>query len=158
MLVALVAVAVGVRSAGVTPAEEEESISNPPIHAGASPVSAVVPPADPCPIDWRAGPERVKDLIVCEARVWNVPGGAAQALAVAHCESRFQPAAFNPTGCGGSGCTGLFQQSLRYWRARAIEYGYAGRSPADAKANVVVSMRLASEQGTWAKDWPVCGT
>lgn len=112
---------------------------------------------DPCPLDWRSNQPRVRRLIACEADLWNVPGGAAKAFAVAHCESRFEIAAFNPTGCGGSGCSGLFQQSLRYWRRRAASYGFAGRPPTDPRANVVVSMRMAAEQGTWSRDWPVCG-
>ena len=110
---------------------------------------------DPCP----SGGARstVRSLIACEATLWNVPGGAPRALAVARCESRFERAAFNPTGCGGSGCVGLFQQSLRYWRRRAAEYGYPGRPATDPRANVVVSMRMAEERGTWSRDWPVCG-
>jgi hypothetical protein len=110
---------------------------------------------DPCP----SGGARstVRSLIACEATLWNVPGGASRALAVARCESRFERAAFNPTGCGGSGCVGLFQQSLRYWRRRAAEYGYPGRPATDPRANVVVSMRMAEERGTWSRDWPVCG-
>jgi hypothetical protein len=110
---------------------------------------------DPCPpVGARS---TVRSLIACEATLWNVPGGASRALAVARCESRFERAAFNPTGCGGSGCVGLFQQSLRYWRRRAAEYGYPGRPATDARANVVVSMRMAEERGTWSRDWPVCG-
>jgi hypothetical protein len=108
-------------------------------------------------VDWRVGPRAVKALIACEAGVWQVPGGAGKALSVAYCESRLVTQAFNPTGCGGAGCTGLFQQSLRYWSGRAAQYGFAGRPPTDAWANVVVSMRLAAEKGTWADDWPVCG-
>ena len=27
-----------------------------------------------------------------------------------------------------------------------------------ALANTVVSLRMAAEKGTWADDWPVCGT
>jgi hypothetical protein len=110
---------------------------------------------DPCPRG--GGRSTVRSLIVCEATLWKVPGGARRALAVARCESRFERAALNPTGCGGSGCLGLFQQSLRYWRRRAAEYGYPGRPATDPRANVVVSMRMAAERGTWSRDWPVCG-
>ncbi len=110
---------------------------------------------DPCRFSG-AGPS-IRSLIACEAVVWNVPGGAARALAVARCESRFEPAVLNPTGCGGSGCLGVFQQSLRYWRRRAGEYGYPGRPATDPRANVVVSMRMAADRGTWSRDWPVCG-
>lgn len=99
----------------------------------------------------------IRSLIACEATLWNVPGGAARALAVARCESRFETAAFNPSGCDGAGCLGVFQQSLQYWRMRAAEYGYPGRPATDPRANVVVSMRMAADRGTWALDWPVCG-
>jgi len=112
---------------------------------------------DPCPLKRTADHPGIKGLIVCEAGLWSVPGGASEALAVAHCESRFEVAAFNPSGCGGSGCDGLYQQSLRYWRQRAASYGYAGRPATDPRANIVVSMRMAAERGTWSRDWPVCG-
>lgn len=125
------------------------------VPAPAGPV--VLRAVDPCPIDSRIGEFWVRPLIACEAHVWRVPGGAAKALAVARCESRFLVQAMNPTGCGGSGCSGLFQQSLRYWSGRAAEYGFAGVPPTDVRANVVVSMRMAAEKGTWADDWPVCG-
>ena len=65
----------------------------------------------------------MKRLIACEAALWDVPGGATTAFAVASCESRFQTAAYNPTGCGGSGCSGLFQQSLRGARSGRIQIG-----------------------------------
>ena len=155
-LAALGLVAIGVRS-GIAPANGEEAGVVRPAWPHGSPVAVRVAAPDPCPIDWRTGPGRLKSLIACEANVWDVPGGAPMAFAVAHCESRFETAVFNPTGCGGSGCAGVFQQNLRYWAGRAAEYGFAGAPPTDALANVVVSMRMASERGTWARDWPVCG-
>jgi hypothetical protein len=139
-----------VPASGLQPAEAE------PLRPASSPIAIQVP-ADPCPMDWRVGTGRLKALIACEAAVWDVPGGAAKAFEVAFCESRFQTTAYNATGCGGAGCTGVFQQSLRYWRDRATDYGFAGSPPSDAKANIVISMRMAAERGTWARDWPVCG-
>ena len=126
-------------------------------HPGPAIPVHIVDLPDPCPLDWRAGHAEVRSLIACEANLWRVPGGPRQAFAVAHCESRFEPEAFNPTGCGGSGCGGLYQQSLRYWRQRSASYGYAGSPPTNPRANIVVSMRMAAERGTWERDWPVCG-
>jgi hypothetical protein len=128
-----------------------------PVFVPAARTAATPSGSDPCPLDWRGDAPDVRSLIVCEAGLWNPPGGAPRAAAVVFCESRFETAAFNPTGCDGFGCSGLFQQSLRYWRDRAVEYGFAGRPATDPRANVVVSMRMAAERGTWARDWPVCG-
>lgn len=157
VMAAVALVAIGVRVPGLVSASAAEPAQAAEARPASSPVAVSVPVPDPCPVDWRAGTGAVKRLIACEAAVWDVPGGASEAFDVAYCESRFQTAAYNPTGCGGAGCTGLFQQSLRYWRDRAIEYGFAGLPPTDARANIVVSMRMASEKGTWARDWPVCG-
>ncbi len=151
-LIALGLAALGLRVSGMVQATGQPGLR--PVQAPASPVA--LHPADPCPIARRLGEFGVRPLIACEAHVWRVPGGAAKALAVAHCESRFLTDAMNPTGCGGSGCSGVFQQSLRYWGARAAEYGFARVPPTDVRANVVVSMRMAAEKGTWADDWPVC--
>jgi hypothetical protein len=131
----------------------------PATHPAAVQVSQVaLHPAEPCPIDRRLGEAWVEPLIACEAHVWRVPGGPAKALSVARCESQLVTEAFNPSGCGGSGCSGVFQQSLRYWARRAAEYGFEGVPPTDLRANVVVSMRMAAERETWARDWPVCST
>jgi hypothetical protein len=143
---------VAVRSIGAPAAEP--AIARPaPVHA--SPVALHA--AEPCPIDHRLGESWVEPLIACEALVWRVPGGPAKALSVARCESRLVTTVLNPSGCDGSGCSGVFQQSLRYWAGRAAEYGFAGVPPTDVRANVIVSMRMAAERGTWARDWPVCG-
>lgn len=163
LLVAAAAVGVAVLSlrAALVPQEAFGAARPGPVHVQ-RPVDRpiglrIVDLPDPCPLDWRADHAQVGGLIACEAALWDVPGGADRAMSAAQCESRFQPAAFNPTGCGGSGCGGLFQQSLRYWRGRAAEYGYRGSPPSDPRANVVVSMRMAVERGTWSQDWPVCG-
>ena len=96
-------------------------------------------------------------LIACEAMTWAAPGGPAKAIDVAWCESRLRPAALNPTGCSGAGCGGLFQQHLEFWAARARRFGVPGRSAFDPWANAVVSVRMAAQQGTWRRDWPICG-
>ncbi len=157
-LVAVAAVA-ALRGSGVVPAFGEEATPaaraevRVQVPAPAAPAAAVL---EPC--RGRRGPDSALPLLIhCEAAVWHVPGGAAMALAVARCESSMRTTAFNPTGCGGAGCSGLYQQSLRFWRQRAANYGFAERPPTDAVANVVVSLRMAAEKGTWARDWPVCG-
>jgi len=84
----------------------------------------------------------VKQLIKCAAHRWDVPGGTRKALAVAACESGFRPDAYNPAGYAG-----VFQQAVRYWPMRAAHYGLPGRSPFNARANVIVSIRMAAAVG-----------
>lgn len=106
----------------------------------------------------------VRRTIVAAVRRWPVPGGLAQALAVARCESGEDLLA--PAGVDGY--AGTFQQSERYWRW-SPSHGYLGggrlaafnpdgwdkplpRSPANPRANVVVSIRMAhaSGWGAWS--------
>jgi len=101
-----------------------------------------------CRIDWRDGAPEVKRLIRCAARKWRVPGGAPKALAVAGCESGFDPNAY------GSGNAGVFQQAVPYWSGRAKEYGFPGWSVYNGRANVIVSIRMAHRSGWGA--W-TCG-
>ena len=95
-----------------------------------------------CNFDWHKGTWQVKQLISCAARYWKVPGGAHTALAIADRESHFHPNAYNP-----SGCAGIFQQMLRYWPGRASAYGFAGWSAFNARANIIVSMRMVARGG-----------
>ncbi len=94
-----------------------------------------------CRIDWRDGTLEVKRLIRCATRKWRVPGGAPKALAVARCESGFDPGAY------GSGNAGVFQQAVPYWSGRAKEYGFPGWSVYNGRANVIVSIRMAHRSG-----------
>jgi hypothetical protein len=100
-------------------------------------------PAKICPIDWRRGPWHVKRLIRCAAFHWNVPGGARRALYIANRESHFDPRAYNP-----SGCAGVYQHMLRYWPVRATTHGFRGWSPYNARANIIVTMRMV-HRGSW---------
>ncbi|HWO70052.1 MAG TPA: hypothetical protein VNP94_04780 [Actinomycetota bacterium] len=95
-----------------------------------------------CDHEWWEGTWHVKQLIKCAAHRWDVPGGARKALAVAACESGFRPDAYNPAGYAG-----VFQQAVRYWPTRATHYGFPGRSPFNARANVIVSIRMAAAVG-----------
>lgn len=67
------------------------------------------------------------------------------ALAVSHCESRWDPAARNRT----SGAAGLFQQIPRFWQHRSAEAGWAGADIYDPHANTAVSAWLVYEGGGW---------
>lgn len=101
-----------------------------------------------CQIDWRKGEWHVKKLIRCAADRWRVPGGASMALYVADRESEFRPNAYN----GYSGASGIFQHLGRYWPDRADTFGFGGWSAFNARANIMVTMRMVHRQGDW-NDW-----
>jgi hypothetical protein len=102
-------------------------------------------PAKVCAIDWRKGTWHVKKLIRCAAFRYQVPGGAAKALAIADRESSFYPRAYNSY----SGASGVFQHLKRYWPGRAHAFGFKGWSAFNARANIIVSMRMVKRHG-WA--------
>ena len=95
-----------------------------------------------CDFDWRKGTFQVKKLIRCAAEHWNVPGGADLALYIADRESHFHPNAYNP-----SGCAGIYQHMLRYWPGRATSFGFRGWSAFNARANIIVTMRMVHDDG-----------
>jgi transglycosylase-like protein with SLT domain len=121
---------------------------SPAVHSRAATSDEVngVPPKI-CAFDWRRGPWHVKQLIACAARHWGVPGGVATALAVASRESHFDPRAYNP-----SGCAGIYQHMLRYWPGRARQFGFTGWSAFNARANIIVTMKMVhgGGWGPWA--------
>jgi hypothetical protein len=94
-----------------------------------------------CDYKWRDSTYQVKRLIRCAARRWKVSGGPQKALDVARCESHFNPTAYS------NGNAGVFQQRVRYWKARARTYGFAGASVYNGRANVIVSVRMAHAGG-----------
>lgn len=103
-----------------------------------------------CDFDWRAGPSEVEKLIRCAAEIWPVQGGPDKAVEVAKCESSLRPDAV-----GGDGLyLGIFQQHRDYWPARATRYGFDGVSALNGRANIIVSIRMASEGG-WGP-WSGC--
>src|ERR671913_250073 len=67
-----------------------------------------------------------------------LPGRAPLALHVASRESNFQPRAYNSY----SGASGIFQHLRRYWPGRADSYGFGGWSAFNARANIMVTMRM----------------
>jgi soluble lytic murein transglycosylase-like protein len=95
-----------------------------------------------CPIEWRRGPRQVRRLVRCAARHWSV--SVPTALDVARRESNFRHRAFNRSSCA----SGVYQHLCHYWPGRAREYGFRGRSPFNARANVIVTMRMV-RRGGW---------
>jgi len=113
----------------------------------------------PCALHWqRAWREDgdlrpVRRLIRCATRIWPVPGGARRALGIARCESGFRPDAY------GWGNAGVFQHRVVYWPERALRWlrpawfgGVRVPSPYNARANVIVAVRMAHSGGwgPWA--------
>jgi len=98
-------------------------------------------PKSVCNIDWRAGTQQVKKLITCAADRWKVAGGPKKALAVAKCESGFDPQAY------ASGNAGVYQQATKYWPKRAKTFGLPDRSVYNGRANIIVSIRMAHRWG-----------
>lgn len=72
--------------------------------------------------------------------ICSYPWSCTQALAVARCESTFNPNAVSP-----SGHIGLFQISPRFHSARL----WPGESLTDPEANVRIAWELYSEAGGW---------
>lgn len=99
-----------------------------------------------CRIDWRKGQWHVKQLIRCAENRWSVPGGASKALYVANRESNYRPKAYNSS----SGASGIFQHLRRYWPGRADAYGFDGWSAFNARANIMVTMRMVHRMGSWS--------
>ena len=96
-----------------------------------------------CPVDWREGTWHVKKLIRCAAQHWGVPGGVTKALYIANRESHFDPNAYNSY----SGAKGIYQHLNRYWPGRAYAYGFKGYSAFNARANIIVTMRMVKRYG-----------
>jgi hypothetical protein len=94
-----------------------------------------------CQIDWRDGRWHVKKLIRCAARHWGV--SPRMALYVADRESDFRPRAFNGSSCA----KGVFQHLCRYWSGRAYRYGFKGWSAFNARANIIVTMKMVKRYG-----------
>ncbi len=100
-------------------------------------------PAKMCPIPWQRGPWFVRQMIRCAAQHYQVPGGALKALSIAGRESHFRPTAYNSY----SGALGIYQHLSRYWPGRATAYGFRGWSGFNARANIIVTMRMVRQTG-----------
>ncbi len=101
-----------------------------------------------CSIDWRDGDAAVRRLIRCAEQRWSVPGGARKAIAVARCESGFEPDAYS------SGNAGIYQHATRYWPGRARRWGFRGWSAYNGRANIMVTLRMVQRTG-WSP-WAGC--
>jgi soluble lytic murein transglycosylase-like protein len=94
-----------------------------------------------CPIDWRRGTREVKQLIRCAASHYGIDQD--EALYIAWRESRYQPTAYNELG----DAAGVYQHKVKYWSGRAVEFGSADWSVFDARANILVTMRMVQRYG-----------
>lgn len=92
-------------------------------------------------------------MIVCVEDRWPVPGGSQKALAVAWCESRFDPQAISPSG----EYHGVYQLGLSEF------YGWGKEFPAmwsdwfsrphnihKARQNVMVALRWVHRTQSWS--------
>ena len=95
-----------------------------------------------CSIDWRKGRPYVKKLIRCAAFHFGV--SRDHALAIANRESNFRPHAYNTWSCA----KGIYQHLCRYWPGRAKAYGFRDWSAYNARANIMVTMRMV-RRGGW---------
>jgi hypothetical protein len=94
-----------------------------------------------CPIDWRQSTWHLKQLIKCAASHHGV--SREKALYVAWRESRYRPSAYNPHGPAA----GIYQHLLKYWPERAEDFGFKDSSPYNARANIMVTMRMVRRYG-----------
>ena len=94
----------------------------------------------------------VRRTIRCAVSKWSVPGGLVSALSIALCES----GADLQDWYIGDGYAGPMQQSVTYWHDRRQHYKpihwELAPSPAQPRANVIVSIRMAhgSGWGAWS--------
>lgn len=99
--------------------------------------------------DWLA-------FAYCMGEALDAPGGGAKTRAVVECES-------SGNRFAGKGTTfrGLTQQHKDYYQSRVRTYVPLHVTPASwiysGRWNLVVGIKMAKEDGTWAYDWPYCG-
>jgi soluble lytic murein transglycosylase-like protein len=98
-------------------------------------------PRKVCDVEWQKGTWFVKKLIRCAAHHYGV--SAYKALHIAKRESRYRPRAYNSWSCA----KGIYQHLCRYWPGRAYDYGFSGYSAYNARANIIVSMRMVRRHG-----------
>ncbi|MEX2275822.1 MAG: hypothetical protein WEA10_09725 [Actinomycetota bacterium] len=100
-------------------------------------------PRDLCKYEWKRSDRQVKRTIRCAVQRWRVRGGVRKAMSIARRESGFEPRAYNSAGP----YLGVYQHVRRYWSSRARQYGMAGKSAFNGRANVLVSIRMAHKHG-----------
>jgi hypothetical protein len=97
----------------------------------------------------------IRRVIECAVGKWSVVGGVPMAICIAAHESGLDPSAYNPNGHGG-----LFQQDTGAWPGRRATWEPPtwdkGLHPSvfNARANTVVSIRMAHADGDWDQ-WAV---
>lgn len=106
------------------------------------PASAWTIAEDTCRINWTKSRWHLKQLIKCAEERWAVPGGPDKAIAVARCESGLRPRAT------GNGNAGIYQHRVIYWPDRADTFGFDGWSVYNARANIMVAIRMV-HRGGW---------
>ncbi len=123
-------------------------LSVPVVSASADPHPSQYPqvPRSICRIDWQEGPWHVKRLIRCANIAGAFPEGPPKALAIADRESGFRPKAYNSY----SGASGIYQHLRRYWPGRPSAFGFSGWSAFNARANIIVTIRMVHRVGSWA--------
>jgi soluble lytic murein transglycosylase-like protein len=94
-----------------------------------------------CPVEWRKGRFYVKKLIRCSAHYYGV--NADKALYIANRESNFKPKAYNGWSCA----KGIYQHLCKYWPDRAKDYGFRDWSAFNARANIMVTVRMVKKHG-----------
>ncbi|MGH2680407.1 MAG: hypothetical protein ACRDG8_07975 [Actinomycetota bacterium] len=99
-----------------------------------------------CPIDWRQSTWHVKQLIRCAASHHGV--SPRKALHIAWRESRYRPSAYNAYGRAA----GIYQHLTKFWPGRARDFGFRNWSVFNARANIMVTMRMVRHYGwdPWA--------
>lgn len=94
-----------------------------------------------CPVDWRKGTFYVKKLVRCAARRYGV--SVSKALYIANRESNYKPRAYNGSSCA----KGIYQHLCTYWPGRAKTYGFNDWSAFNARANIMVTIRMVKRHG-----------
>lgn len=94
-----------------------------------------------CPIKWRQSTWKLKRLLRCAARYYGV--NVDKALEIAKRESRFVPTAYNATTCA----KGIYQHLCKYWPTRAYDFGFRDWSAYNARANIIVTMKMVRRYG-----------
>jgi hypothetical protein len=97
-----------------------------------------------------------RQVIVCAAARWTVPGGSKRAVCIARRESGLVPTATSPGGL----YLGLFQHSAKMWPSRfkrwAAPSWHLGTSALNGRSNTIVTMRMVHAHHGWtAAGWPV---
>ena len=105
-------------------------------------------------IDWSESRTKMARLIRCVANVWNSPGTADYAVAIARCESGLNP---NVIGGSNNHYLGLYQFYYRNWDRLARKYikplGFNNTRWRNGEVNAILAVRVAKTRGSWSGYW-----